>query len=276
MQNIHWETIYNAVGYALKNYPLKIILFCLLFLVLGLLISSFLVIILKKYKALSRSQKYYNWFVKLYIPAIFIVNIVFSLKIGLFCGVYSALKKDSYSISEQVYNSSTYYIFKDNRSKKVFIEDLRKAVKDLSQKNNNAKVKVIDIAKAYHFKNDMIDLPKNWMASMFVNRYGDKIYSFIIYGILDSVPNGGITNELSYGEFNTISEKLVVLNPENIEKSIVQKIQNLFLMILKSQFTTILKGILLIWVLLMSIPWFEFWIYTLLMKKLKDHNTIQK
>ncbi|WP_336734188.1 hypothetical protein, partial [Chryseobacterium sp. VD8] len=262
MQNIHWETIYSTVGYVLKNYPLKIVLFCFLFLVLGLLISSFLVIILKKYKALSRRQKYYNWFVKLYIPAIFIVNIVFSLKIGLFCGVYSALKKDSYSISEQVYNSSTYYIFKDNRSKKVFIEDLRKAVKDLSQKNNNAKVKVIDIAKAYHIKNDMIDLPKNWMASMFVNRYGDKIYSFIIYGILDSVPNGGITNELSYGEFDAISEKLVVLNPENIEKSIVQKIQNLFLMILKSQFKTILKGILLIWVLLMCIPWFEFWIYT--------------
>lgn len=227
MQNIHWETIYKSVGYVLKNYPLKIVLFCFLFLVLGLLISSFLVIILKKYKALSRRQKYYNWSVKLYIPAIFIVNIIFSLKIGLFFGVYSALKKDSYSISEQVYSSSTYYIFKDNRSKKVFIEDLRKVVKDLSQKNNNAKIKVIDIAKAYHIKNDMIDLPKNWMASMF-------------------------------------------------EKSIVQKIQNLFLMILKSQFKTILKGILLIWVLLMSIPWFEFWIYTLLMKRLKDHNTIQK
>jgi hypothetical protein len=124
----------------------------------------------------------------------------------------------------------------------------------------------------------MIDRPSKKLDGFHVceSVRGDKIYSFIIYGILDSVPNGGITNELSYGEFNTISEKLVVLNPENIEKSIVQKIQNLFLMILKSQFTTILKGILLIWVLLMSIPWFEFWIYTLLMKRLKDHNTIQK
>jgi hypothetical protein len=38
----------------------------------------------KKIQSFIAQQKYYNWFVKLYIPVIFIVNIVFSLKIDYF------------------------------------------------------------------------------------------------------------------------------------------------------------------------------------------------
>lgn len=267
MQNINWETIYSVVWYVVRNYPLKIILFCSICLVLGFFVSIILTFIFKKYKVISRHQKYYNWFVKLYIPAIFVINIIFSLKIGLFWGVYEALKTDSYSISEQIYHSGSQYIFQDEKSKKDFITDIRSVVSELSRNNKNTKIQIIDIAKAYDTKYKVVDKPKNWLASLFANYYGDRIHTLVLYEILNSVPYLQVTKDLSYREFDTLSQKLIELNPDHIEKSIVEKIQNLFLIILRSQFKTILNGILMIWMLFMIIPWIEFWIYGMLMKR---------
>lgn len=274
MQNIDWETMYSIVLYVIKNYPLNIILYSTIFLVLGIIISFILIFSLRKYKVFSRQQKYYNWFVKLYIPTIFIINIIFSLKIGLFCGVYEALKKDSYTISEQVYNSSSQYIFKDDKSKTEFITDLKSIVSELSQNNKNVKVQIIDIAKTYNTKYKVVDTPKNWLASLFANQYGDRIHTLVLYGMLNSIPHADVTKDLSYQEFDRLTDQLLQLNPDNMEKSIVEKVQNLFLMVLKSQFKTTIKGILLIWGLLMMIPLIEFWIYTYVMKRRMKNQAI--
>lgn len=267
MENIDWETIYSIVLYVIKNYPGKIILCSTIFLVIGVLVSFILIFSLRKYKVFSRQQKYYNWLVKLYIPSIFIITIIFSLKLGLFCGFYNALKKDSYYISEQVYNSSSQYIFKDDKSKTEFISDLKAIVSELSRNNKNVKIQIVDIAKSYNTKYKVVDTPKDWLASIFANRYGDRIHTLVLYGILNSIPDANITKDLSYQEFDTLTDQLLRLNPDDVEKSMVEKIQNLFLMVLKSQFKTIVKGILLIWVLLMLIPLIEFWIYRYVMKR---------
>ncbi|KQT24471.1 hypothetical protein ASG22_10730 [Chryseobacterium sp. Leaf405] len=267
MQNIDWETIYSVVLYVVKNYPLKIILYSTIFLVFGFVISFILIFSLRKVNAISREHKYYNWLVKLYIPLILIVNIIFSLKIGLFVGVYKSLKQDSYVISEQVYISSSQYIFKDQQSKAEFVADLKTIVSALSQNNKNIKFQIVDIAKVYDTKYKLMNKPKNWLASLFADKYGDRIHTLILYEILNSIPNVEVTRDLSYEEFDTITQKLLQLNPDDLEKSIVEKIQNLFLMVLKSQFKVILKGILLIWGLLMLIPWIEFWMYKYVMKR---------
>jgi hypothetical protein len=274
MQNIDWETIYSVVWYVIKNYPGKIILYSTMFLVLGFVISFILIFSLRKFKAISRGHKYYNWLVKLYIPLIIIINIIFSLKIGLFFGVYKALQKDSYTISEQVYNSSTQYIFKDKQSKVKFISDLKLIVSELSQNNKNVKIQLVDIVKAYDIKYKVVNKPKNWLASAFADKYGDRIHTLVLYGVLNSIPHVDITKDLSYEEFDKVTQQLLQLNPENLEKSLVEKIQNLFLMILKSQFKAIIKGILLIWALLMLIPWLEFWIYKYVMKRKMKKQSI--
>lgn len=267
MQNIDWEIIYSIVVYVLKNYPFKIILYSSISLVISFVISIMTTLLLRKYKLISREQKYYNWLVKLYIPLIFIVNIIFSFKIGLFWGVYETLKKDSYSVSEQVYYSGSQYIFKDEKSKAVFIADLKSIVSELSRNNKNVKVEIVDIAKTYETKYKLVNRPKNWLASLFADHYGDRIHTLVLYGILNSIPHVDISGTLSYNEFDQLSGKLLELNPENVEKSIIEKIQNLFLMILKSQFRIIIKGIFIIWGLLMLIPWLEFGIYKYMMRR---------
>lgn len=276
MQNIDWETIYSVVLYVIKNYPFKIIFYSTIFLVLGFVISLILILVLRKYKVISREQKYYNWFVKLYIPTIFVINIIFSLKIGLLFGVYEALKKDSYAISEQVYYSSAQYIFKDKNSRIEFIKDVKVIVSELSQNNKNVKIQIVDIAKAYDTKHNIVDKPKNWLASLFADKYGNRIHTLVLYGMLNSIPHANVTKDLSYEEFDNLTQKLLQLNQDNLEKSVIEKIQNLFLLVLKSQFKTIIKGILIIWGLLMLIPWIEFGIYKYVMKRRIKNKTINE
>ncbi|WP_143754087.1 hypothetical protein [Chryseobacterium sp. 52] len=241
--------------------------------VLGIIISIILSLILKRYKIISRQQKYYNWAVKLYIPAIFIINLIFSLKLGLFWGTYEALKKDSYSISQQTYNAATYYAFKDEKSRKHFVGKLQSVVSDLSNSNQNTKIQIVDIAKAYDTKYQAVDRPKNWLASLFAEKYGDRIHTMVLYGMLNAVPHVNISESISYSEFDQLTHQLIMLDSKDVESSIVKKIQNLFLMVLKSQFKTIVKGILIIWLLLMLIPLVEFCIYQYVMKR-KQNNSV--
>ena len=274
MQNTDWKTIYSVIVYVAKHYPLTIILYILLCVILGMGISIILALIFKKYKVISREQKYYNWAVKLYLPTLFIINIIFSVKIGLFWGSYEALKKDSYNLSSQVYHAGSSYIFKNDQSKKEFVGQLQSIVTELSRNNQNIKVQVQDIVKAYDTKYQTIDQPKNWLVSLFAEKYGNRIHTLVVYGILDAVPSVNISESLSYKEFDKITDQLVILDPNDIENSLIQKIQNLFLMVLKSQFKPIIKGILMIWGLLMLIPWMELSIYKFVMKRKRSKKII--
>lgn len=272
MQYLDWDSIYSAVLYIIKSYPLAILLYCTGCFIAGLLISLLLTRIMRKYKAFSREPKYYNWLVKLYIPAIFIINSIISLQLGLFWGSYEALKKDSFSIASQIYSSGTGSVFKDQDAKAEFIGGVRAFVLEVNRNNENAKIKITDLIKAYDIRYGMINQPKNRMASWFMNKYGDRINTVVVYGILNSIPNVQVTGDLSYHEFDQITKQLLVLNPDDIEKSIIEKLQNLLLMVLKSQFKTLAGGLLMVWAILMMIPWLEFWIYKYLMKKTTNRN----
>lgn len=140
MQKIDWNILYTLLLDIIKNYPLKIVAYTAICLFIGLAFLVTKILVFKKYKVISRHHKYYNLLVKLYIPAVFIITMIFSLKIGLFWGGYEAVKKDSYPISKQVYHTSSYYIFKDDASKDVFISDLKSIVSELSRDNTRAKV----------------------------------------------------------------------------------------------------------------------------------------
>lgn len=275
MQNIDWETVYSIVLYIIKNYPFKIIFYTSITLTLGIILCIIFTLVLRKYKAISREQKYYNWLVKLYVPAVFIINIIFSLKIGVFWGSYEALKKDSFTISEQVYKTSSYYVFKDAQTKTNFFTEIQSVISDLSKGNKELKINIVDIAKAYDTKYKVIDTPKNWLASTFAEKYGDRIHTLGLYTMLNATPHANISESISYKEFDLLIRELTKLDSNDVEKSIIQKIQSLFLNILKSQFKSIIQGVLIIWGILMLIPWIEFWIYKYIMKR-KTLNTKNK
>ncbi|WP_294221591.1 hypothetical protein [uncultured Chryseobacterium sp.] len=272
MQNLDSNSICSAVLYIIKNYPLTILLYCMVCFIAGLLISLVLILVMKKCKAFSRIPKYYNWLVKLYIPAIFTINSIVSLQLGLFWGSYETIKKDSFSISSQIYSSGVGSVFKDQNAKAEFIGGVRTVVSEINRNNEKAKIKITDLVRAYDTKYGMINQPKNRMASWLMNRYGDRINTVIIYGILNSIPDVEVTGDLSYREFDKITKQLLVLNPDDIEKSITEKIQNLLLIALQSQLKSIAGSLLMIWVILMLIPWLEFWIYTYMMKRATNRN----
>lgn len=272
MQNLDWDGIYSAVVYIIKNYPLTILLYGTGCLIGSLIISLILILVMRKYKAFSRKPKYYNRLVKLYIPAIFIINGIVSLQLGLFWGSYEALKKDSFSIASQIYSSGAGPVFKDQNAKAEFIGGVKAVVSEINRNNEYTKIKITDLVRAYDTKYGMINQPKNRMASWIMNRYGDRINTVVIYGILNSIPNVEVTGDLSYREFDKITKQLLVLNPDDIEISIIEKIQNLLLMVVKSQFKTMAGSLLMVWFILMIIPWLEFWIYTYMMQRTTNRN----
>lgn len=272
MQNLDWNSIYAAVLYIIKNYPLTILLYCVVCFIAGLLIGLILTLVMRKYKAFSRTPKYYNWLVKLYIPAIFIINGIVSLQLGLFWGSYKALKKDSFSISSQIYSSGVGSVFKDRKAKAEFIGGVRAVVSEVGRNNENAKIKIADLVRAYDTKYGMINPSKNHRASWLMKQYGDRISTVVVYGFLNSIPDVEVTGDLSYHEFDEITKQLLALDPDDIENSIVEKIRNLFLMILKSQFKTMAGSLMMLWLFLMMIPWLEFWIYTSVMKRITRRN----
>jgi hypothetical protein len=227
---------------------------------------------MRKYKVFSRIPKYYNWLVKLYIPAIFIINGIVSLQLGLFWVSYEALKKDSFSISSQIYSSGAGSVFKDQKAKAEFIGEVRTVVSEISKNNENAKIKITDLVRSYDTKYGIINQSKNQMVSWLINQYGDRISTVVVYGLLNSIPDVEVTGDLSYREFDKITKQLLVLDPDDIENSIVEKLQNLFLMVLKSQFRTMAGSLLMFWLVLMMIPWLEFWMYTYMMKRITKRN----
>lgn len=276
IDKIDWESLYSAGLYVMKNYPLKI----LGNIILGLIISSLLITLylyfLKKTGGFKRENRWYNKMVKLYFPAVIIITIFFGIKIGIIRGIYKGLQKDSYSISKTIYDSGAAQIFSSEKEKQEAIVKIQSLAKELQNNNKELKINMVDLAKQYNSHYTIIDQPKNWIAKQFVEKYGDQIQTLVIYGTLNAAPHVNISENISYKEFDTIMQQLRSLDPEDVEKSIIAKIQDFFLQLLTSQYHSFIKAALILLVALLSIPWIELLIYTLFRnKKLKKIENAQ-
>ena len=235
MQNIDWQTIYSVGIYIIKTYPLLILWNVILGLFLSLIVSGVCIYLLRKFGVIKRENKWYSRSVKLYIPALIFLNLFFAAKIGLIRGIYKGLEKDSYSLSEQVYNAGTHQIFSNDEEKKRFITRIQEVVTELKTDNQNLKVSIVDVAKRYDTKYGVVDHPKNWIAAKFADKYGDKIHTLALYTMLNAVPHVNVSESMSYEDFDIMIQQLTKLDPKDIEKSVVTKIQDLFMSLVKSQ-----------------------------------------
>lgn len=274
MQNIDWDTLYSAGLYIIKMYPMKIFTNVLFAIIVSLLISFVYLYFFRKFKGFFRENKWYRRSVKLYIPLVIIVNLLFAAKFGLIRGIYKGLEKDSYSICKQVYDTGSQQFFANDTEKQKTLLAVQSMAKELSESNKDLKVNIVDFAKSYNTKVGVVDKPKNWIAAKFADKYGDRIHTLALYGMLSAVPHANVSETMSYEDFHAVITQLLQMNPQDIEKSIISKIQVFFLDLLKSQYSSIIKGILLIWALLILIPWAELFIYKYVMKrKLNQQNS---
>lgn len=275
LQNFNWNLVWQVMLYILQNYFVDILGYLLIFSGGGIILSILYTIILTKFKLLRRKNKYHNWAVKLYIPLIFLVNLFFSFEVGVLVGGYHAIKKDSFHISEQIYQGSTGLLFKDESSKVQSIKELQSIVNDLKEGNQNLKLDLNDLAKRYNTDVSAVDQSKNWLASQVVDKYGDKIHTLSLYAMLSMAPHVNISEQITYEEFDQAVQFLLEMDPNEIEKSLVTKIQSFLLYVLKPQYKSILNGILLIWIAILLIPMLEF-LLVKWVKKIKEKKRIQR
>lgn len=271
-KGIDWRLVGDIILYILKNYFLQIVFYVIVFVVLGLILSVIYSIVLSKYKFLKRQNKYYSWAVKLYIPFIFIINLLFSFKLGVLVGGYSAIKNDSYNISKQIYYQSTSLVFDNEDTKEASLNTLQSFVKELDDGNKELKISLNEIAQNYNADIVPIDNSKNWLANKLIQNYGDRIHTLSLYVLLNLTPHINVSEQISYEDFDKAIEFLLEMDPENIEDSLIRKIQHFTNYILRVQFKSILTGLVLIWIILLVVPVLEFYIYHLIMRK----NTVRQ
>ena len=91
LSKLDWEMIFEEI--ILPHFS-TLLIYILSFCTVGLVLSLIYIMILKKNKVFIRQHKYYNWLVKLYIPALVVLFLYFSLNFALIFTVKNIAKKE--------------------------------------------------------------------------------------------------------------------------------------------------------------------------------------
>lgn len=270
---VDWQQIWVLIQYILKNYLSEVVIYIVAFCALGLLLSAILTFVLFKFKFLNRNNKYYHWATRLiYVPGIFIVNTIFSFQLGVVNGGYKALLKDSPNISNQIYEQSVVRFVEDQEERKALIKQAQTYILDLQASNKSMKISLSDLVKNSKVNIKPIDQTKDKIANYYIQKYGDKIHALATYAMLKAAmarvaPHANSLDEMSFEEFEQALQFVLSLDAADVEKSIVNKINEWVNQLLGVQFKSIISGIVLIWILILLIPFVEYFIYKMVQKK---------
>lgn len=259
MKNV--ALIWEVTAYLLKNHFAQIAGYVMLFLAIAFVFSIVYSIVLYRYKLLKRKNKYYNWLVKLHIPIMFIINMYFGLQMGTLYGGYKTIQKEIPGLSKEMVARATQWAFNSEEHKQTSLRKLQMAAKSLQNENKSLQVNLLDIVKAYNTDLQVVDNSKNKLAERMLRKYGDKLQSYILYGLLSKVPKIEISEQMSFEEFDAGVQYLLDVDHTELESSIATKLSEGTNYLLKSQFTSLMRPLIIIWLLLMAIPLIEYGIY---------------
>lgn len=267
LNSINWKQVITEIVLPhLGTLTLYIVLYCILGFVLGIVYN----VILWKKNIFVREHKYYNWFVKLYIPALFFIFLYFSVQFAFIFGAKKIIKDEEATVVSEIYEASIAEFFETPEERENFILKLQKSSADLQNE-------VDDISKEannYLSKNNtgytIIDTGKNKLTSYIVKEYNASLYSAILYGLVKAT--GSTTkleeiNKMSYNDVNKLVDTLNTLDPKDIETSIKTKLTEAVDKIISAQINGFAKTTLIIFLLLISIPIIECFIYRWWLKR---------
>lgn len=266
---IDWNTAWQILLHFLEHYFLRISLFAVLFILIGLFVSIWYSRLFYKKNWLSRKPKAYNYGIKLVYPYIFSITIYFFIIIGLSQGVKSAIKHDANTLGSIIYENSIALSFENDSSKEETLNKLATVVKSVQDANMASKILLTKIAEETHFESKLFESTKNVTANFLIKHFGDEIFARTLYYTLMLTPkNDFVELEMNYEEFEKGIKNLMALDASQIEASIIENIGISIYKVIKPQLNGIIISQLLIWALFMALPLIE----TALYKKVKAHQ----
>ncbi|MDW8851767.1 hypothetical protein SD960_16820 [Flavobacterium sp. MMLR14_040] len=275
--SIKWAIIWEFLSeFILPNLG-KVILSVILFIFLGLILSTIFTRFLYKKNFFHRDRKYYNWIVKLWIPYIIILFLYFSAIIGCLYKSHSVLLEEKKNLSTKLYSMTFGSSFASEKNSKDFL-DLIQKYSNLSEKTST--ILTSALLEKVQQKNTgikSIDNFKNSSSSYLIKTYQSEIYAAFLYSILKSTDEKiDIKNikDLQYSDFKILLKNLNKINPQKIEQSIQAELENKIEVTINYAYTELLKHELILFILFLIIPFIEYFIYVKFVKKSETNKQI--
>lgn len=268
--NMDWNLVWGIIKDVVLPHSGTLIFNVILFLFIGLLLSTSYSVILSKKKVLKRAPKYYNWAVKLYIPIIIAVFLYFFGQIGFIRGIYKILDNEKESIVTSVYEKTLSYAFESEESKNNFLEYIQESAKKAKDGSVDLVAVIQKETQNYNSGISIIDEGKDKISNYLIDKYGNDIYTIGLYGMMNLASVGasaaniktGIDQEIpSYSEFSTAVDFLLDVGYRDIELAIKDHLIKWFTTLLDSQYASMIKIHLIILLFVIILPLIEFYIY---------------
>lgn len=264
LNDINWnEIITEIVLPHLGTLTLYIVGFCVIGFVSGLIYT----ILLWKKNIFVRKQKYYNWFVKLYVPALISVFLYFAVNFAFIYGAKSIIKDEESKVVNEIYETSIKLAFENPEERKLFIQKLQNESDQFQKLGKEISADVIKQVSENNSGIGFIDSGKNKLTSFIVNKYQTNLYAATLYGLNVAAGSQMKTSGIALEEVNTLVNVLNTLEPTKIETSVKAKLTEMVDKIITSQINGFAKTTLYIFMLLIFIPVLEWLIYSWYMKR---------
>jgi hypothetical protein len=261
---IHWKEIITEIVLPhLGTLTLYIVGFCVLGFILGLIYT----ILLWKKNVFVRQQKYYNWFAKLYIPALIFVFLYFAVHFAFIYGAKSIIKDEQSKVVNEIYETSLKIAFENPEARKEFIQKLRSSIIGIQKLGVEISEDTIKEVSENNSGIGFVDSGKSKLTSFVVNKYKTNLYASTLYGLNVAAGSQFKTDKMTLEEVTTLVNVLNTLEPAKIETSVKNKLTELVDKIISSQINGFAKTTLLIFLLLIFIPVLEWLIYNWYMKR---------
>jgi hypothetical protein len=237
--------------------------------VLGFVLAVVLLVLGQRFKVFTRSRKYYNWAVKLYIPLIIIGTLYFALQLGLFRGIWKVMDNEAEVMTEGVYTQTVDRLFVTPAEKDAFLAFCKLQLVTYEQSSEV----FIDTLKAQIMDNNtgvgLLDEAKNKVSVWLIDTFKDEIFSAIVFGALSkAAEKSGIPVEASWSESAKMMEVLLRTDVAHLEVEIKRKITETLQKLFHSQYSSVRKSTWIMWFLIvLFVPLVEWAIYVFWLRK---------
>jgi len=249
---------------------------------IGFLVALALIILFWKLGIFRRPvNKWYNGFVKLWIPYLLVVCMMIGGQVGLYRAVHRAALASNDAAMAALYESRTGSALGTPDKRQAFLQSVQASAKD---SQNLGKAFTAAIKELLHSRlpqdRTMAEDGAVLLADWAIEHYEDDIASAILYGIYLKVGGHLQTHSSSgepmdYGQFHENVEMLLKIDLGQMEAAIKGNLGALTHGVIDSQYKGILKSTLLMGLLMVLLPVIEWGIYTLVMRRRMATVTVE-
>lgn len=271
--NLDHEQFWPLVKQYIMPHQGDFVVGVITFSAVGIIFSLILVYIMGKIGVFNRKPNIFHHIIaRFFIPAIILSTIYFSYQLGLIHESYKVLVAEKSAIVDDLYGSTAGLTFPNNKKKKQFFKKIRKTIKKIPLKGETMKLMVRDYFEFKYLEMDPEDTTKNELSFYVVNKFADDIYQASIKGLVE-VAGKDTSNidEIPYSEFTEIITILEDTRIDQIQKAIKGNLAVFVDRKISQRYTLLMSYTLLVWILIMMIPWVDFYFY----KKRKKAKTAE-